>query len=193
MNTPHTVMQRIVKLGLILMMGVSMSACSDAGSWQEEVKLSDGRVITVTQKRRYENVYTGQNFGDLPRESWLTFKLPEFGEQEVTWHENLKPLLLNIQQGKLYVIGRPFTEREFREYGRPFPEYVPYRYEAGLWKRIPFNEIPEAIYDTNLLINNSPPNGAKFVTFSMKANEMKDIKLGKSDKKLSATFKAPAH
>jgi hypothetical protein len=101
--------------------------------------------------------------------------------------------VLNIHQGKLYVVGIPFTEREFREYGRPFPEYVPYRYEAGLWKRTPFKEIPEAIYDTNLLIANGPPDGAKFVTFAMKAEEMRDETLGDHNKKISATFKAPAH
>lgn len=146
----------------------------NVGSWQEEVKLSDGRVITVTQKRRYEGVYTGQNFGDLPREFWLTFKLPEFGDQEITWHENLDPHVLNVYRGKLYLVGIPFTEREFRQYGSPRPSYLGYRYEAGQWQRIPFNEIPVAIYDTNLLINNGPPNGAKFVTFTMKAEELKD-------------------
>lgn len=180
-------------LALMLASVPFVGGCGNTGSWQEEVKLTDGRVIIVTQKRRYENVYTGQNFGDLPREFWLTFKLPEFGDQEITWHENLKPQVLNIHQGKLYVVGIPFTEREFREYGRPFPEYVPYLYDAGQWNRIPFNEIPVAIYETNLLIANGPPNGATFVTFAMKADELKDETLGDGNKRLYATFKAPAH
>ncbi|HLP97602.1 MAG TPA: hypothetical protein VK149_04070 [Sideroxyarcus sp.] len=177
-------------LGLVLASLLLLGGCSNTGSWEEEVKLSDGRVITVTQKRRYDGVYTGQNFGDLPREFWLTFKLPEFGEQEITWHENLRPQVLNMYQGKLYVVGIPFTEREFRQYGSPFPEYVPYRYESGQWKRIPFSEIPEVIYDTNLLIANGAPNGAKFVTFSMKEDEMKDDTLMEHDKKISATYKS---
>jgi hypothetical protein len=88
------------------------------------------------------------------------------------------------------VVGVPFTEREFREYGRPFPEYVPYRYESGQWKRIPFNEIPEAIYATNLLIANGPPNGAKFVTFAMKAEEVKDDTIMGHRKKIVATYKS---
>lgn len=163
-----------IVLGLTLASVPMLGGCSNSGSWQEEVKLTDGRVITVTQKRRYEGVYTGQNFGDLPREFWLSFKLPEFGDQEITWHENLAPRVINVYQGKLYVVGIPFTEREFRQYGSPRPSYLGYRYEAGHWKLISFNEIPAAIYDTNLLIANGPPGGAKFVTFTMKAVEMED-------------------
>ncbi len=152
-------------------------------SWQEEVKLTDGRVIAVTQKRRYE--------GRVPREHWMTFKLPEFGNQEITWHENLSPHVLNVYLGKLYIVGMPFTEQEYRQYGKPFPEYVPYRYEAGQWQRIPFNEVPKAIYDTNLLIANAPPNGAKLVTFEIKAEEMKDETLDAPLKKISANFRSP--
>lgn len=191
MKTFTSIFNRLT-LGVLLASVPMLGGCgSNTGSWQEEVKLSDGRVITITQKRRYENVYNGQNVGNLPREFWLTFKLPEFGNQEITWHESLLPQVLNVHQGKLYVVGTPFTELEFRQYGKPYPEYVPYRYEAGQWKRIPFNEVPEAIYDTNLLIANEPPNGAKFVSFAIKAEEMKEDSLGDHYKKISATFKSP--
>ena len=170
--------------GIVLACVPTLGGCSNTGSWQEEVKLSDGRVIIVTQKRRYEGVYTGHNFGDLPREFWLTFKLPEFGDKEIVWHENLGPQVLNMYQGKLYVIGIPFTEREFRQYGKPMPSYIGYRYDAGKWQRIAFSEIPEAIYDTNLLIANGSPGGAKLVTFAMKAEELKDETIGQVSKRI---------
>ena len=186
-----TTLFKSITLGIVLASMPMLGGCSNTGSWQEEVKLSDGRVITITQKRRYESVYTGSNTGNLPREFWLTFKLADFGNQEITWHENLLPQVLNVHQGKLYVVGIPFTEQEFREYGKPFPEYVPYRYEAAKWRRIPFNEIPKAIYDTNLLIRNEPPGGAKFVTFAMKVEEMNADSLGDALKRISPTFKTP--
>lgn len=176
---------------LLIFLGSSMSGCANTNTWKEEVKLSDGRVIVVTQKRRYESVYTGSNTGNLPRDSWLTFKLPEFGNQEIVWHENLLPQVLNVYQGRLYVVGVPFTEKEFRQYGKPYPEYVSYRYEVGKWQRIPFNEIPEAIYDTNLLIANEPPNGEIFVSFAIKAEEMKDGTLGSHYKRISASYRSP--
>lgn len=121
----------------------------------------------------------------------MTFKLPELGSQEVAWHENLSPHVLNMYQGKLYVVGTPFSEVEFLQYGKPYPEYVPYRYEAGQWQRIPFSEIPVAIYDTNLLIANAPPDQKEFVSFAIKDEELKDFTLDDPLKKLSATFSTP--
>jgi len=189
MKTFTSIFNRLT-LGVLLASAPLVGGCGgNIGSWQEEVKLLDGRIITITQKRRYENVYDGQSSGNLPREFWLTFKLPEFGNQEITWHENLKPQVLNVYQGKLYVVGTPWTELEFRQYGKPYPEYVPYRYEAGRWIRISFNEIPEAIYGNNLWIGIEPPNGAKFVSFAMKAEEMRNDRIDDDLKKLSPNFK----
>jgi len=162
----------------------------NTGSWQEEVKLTDGRVIVVTQKRRYEGVYDGQSYGNLPREFWLEFKLPEFGNQEIVWHENLKPQVLNVHLGKLYVVGTPWTQLEYRQYGKPFPEYVPYRFEAGQWLRVPFSEIPEAIYETNLAIATELPRDVKFVSLAMKSEELKNERIAERNKKISATVKS---
>ncbi|MHB8149559.1 MAG: hypothetical protein ACYDIB_05315 [Desulfobulbia bacterium] len=169
----------------IVIVGISLDAFGFLGfgntlTWQEEVKLLDGRVITVTQKRRYE--------GKVPRESWLTFKLPEFGNKEITWHENLSPHVFNVHKGKIYVVGMPFTEREFRQYGRPKPSYLGYRYEAGKRQLIPFKEIPEEIYDTNLLIANDSPNGVKAVSFAIKAEELKDETLPNTEKIMDANY-----
>jgi hypothetical protein len=163
---------------------------SDTRSWQEEVKLADGRVITVTQRRRYENVYDGQRSGNLSREFWLTFKLTEFDNQEITWHENLVPRVLNVYQGKLYVVGIPSTEREFRQYGNPNPSYLGYRHEAGQWQRIRFNEIPEAIYDTNLLIASELPGDVKFVSLARKADEIANDRLRNAQKRIDPKYVA---
>ncbi len=170
---------RRMTLGLVLAVVPLAGGCSgdEIISWAEEVKLLDGRVITVTQKRRID-------MNQIPREFWLTFKLPEFGNKEITWHENLGAHVLNVYQGKLYVVGIPFTEREFRQYGKPMPFYIGYRYEVDQWQRIPFNEIPEEIYDTNLLIANAPPDGAKYVTSAMKMEEMKDETIGQVSKRI---------
>ena len=137
-------------------------------TWQEEVKLLDGRVITVTQKNRVEE--------GVSREFWLMIKLPEIGSQEIVWHENLSPVVLNIYQNKLYVVGIPYTTREFRQYGNPKPPYLGYRYEAGRWQLIPFNEIPEAIYDTNLYFDNMAYYRKKHVSLTDKAEMMRNEK-----------------
>lgn len=176
-----------VTLGFVLASVPIVGGCGGntgshaATTWQEEVKLLDGRVIIITQKRRYDN-------GKMPREFWLSFKLPEFSNQEIAWHENLSPRVLNVYQGKLYVVGAPWTTREFEQYGKPKPSYLGYRYEAGRWQLVPFNEIPVAIYDTNLLIEGEPPRDMKFATFAMKAEEMAEEKIGNSVKRIDPKY-----
>ncbi len=192
MDFYQTVLKRITYFSIILMMVLSLYGCSGMKSWKEEVKLLDGRVINITQLRRYDNASIGSNSGAVPREFWLTFKLPELGDREVTWHENLFAQVLNVYQGKLYVVGIPFTEREFWQYGSPKPSYVGYRFDMGKWQRIPFNEIPNEIYDTNLLISNEPPNGAKFVSFTMKDEKIRDKSLPSMLKRIDPKFE-PLH
>lgn len=176
---------KCMTLGFVLAIVPLVGGCSgNTLTWTEEVKLLDGRVITVTQRWQYDR-------DRMPRDFKLTFKLPEFGNQEIVWHENLMPQVLNLHLGKLYVVGIPFGEAEFRQYGKPFPEYIPYRYETGQWQRIPFADIPVAIYDTNMWIDSEPENNAKHISLSDKAREMQDDRLRDHFKKISATFKSP--
>lgn len=175
-------------LFLVAVVGLVLTKCSDNRSWKEEVRLLDGRIITVTQKRRYQGAYDGQSSGTVPREAWLTLKLPEFGDQEIVWHEQLEPRIVNIYEGKLYVVGCPPTGLEDHLYGKPRPPYIGFRYEAEGWQRIPFAEIPLAIYDTNLWIENEPPNDSGFVSFADKAAEMKKRTLDQDLKRIDPNY-----
>lgn len=177
---------RRMALGLVLAAVPLMGGCGgNTLTWTEEVKLLDGRVITVKQKWQYDR-------DRMPRDYKLTFKLLEFGDREIVWHENLSPQVLNVYQGKLYIVGWPPTVVEFHQYGDPAPVYVPYRYDNGQWQRIPFEEIPNAIYDTNMFLDNEPPNGAKLVTLAMKAEEMADDRIRNPLKRIDPTYK-PNH
>jgi hypothetical protein len=151
-----------IAMGSALACTLAFAGCGDNTiTWQEEVKLLDGRVIAVTQKNRIEE--------GIPREFWLAFELPEISPKEITWHENLMPIVLNIYQDKLYVVGIPFTKREFRQYGEPKPPYLGYRYEGGHWQLLAFNQIPEAIYDSNLYFDNMALARKKYVSLHDKA------------------------
>jgi hypothetical protein len=173
---------RRMTLGLVLAAVPMIGGCSDNTiTWTEEVKLLDGRVITVTQKRQID-------VHNIDREAWLTFKLTEFGNKEIVWHENLGTLILNVYQGKLYVVGRITTVREFRQYGKPNPSYVGFRYDNGQWVRIPFNEIPEAIYDTNMYFENMALYRLKHVSLEHKAGMMRDETYMNDDKHLDQKF-----
>lgn len=147
-----------------------LSACADTVTWQEEVLLNDGRTIVVTQKRRCEagRPRDPVQATCLARESWLTLKLPEFSGGDIVWHESLKPMLLNVHEGRLYVVGRAPTTRELRAYGATNPPYFGFRWNGGRWERIPFSEIPVAIYAANLVIESVPTRATKFLTLQQK-------------------------
>jgi hypothetical protein len=176
-----TVIVMAILAACLLLIGM---ASLNIKTWQEEVRLLDGRVITVTQKRRLEGVYTGQDFGNIPREAWVTFNLPEFSPQQIVWHENLIPLVLNIYNGKLFIVAFPKTTRELRQFGHPNPEYVGYRFENGQWTRIGFSDIPVAIYDSNMWADNVPKKGADRVTLDDKAKVLKDPQMPSDYKRI---------
>ena len=51
MKTHNTLFKQIAKLGLLLMVGLSMTACgASSEKWKEEVQLSDGKVIVVERE-----------------------------------------------------------------------------------------------------------------------------------------------
>jgi hypothetical protein len=157
------VVKKFVLLASILGCLMNLAACSQDSpyvTWKEEVKLNDGRVIVVEQKKRPD--------GGIAREAWLTINLPEFSTQPIVWHENLSPLIVNIDGGKLYVVGYPPTIIEENKYGKPSPDYVAFVWDHGAWNRIPFDDIPQQIYTTNMLIDGFPPKGITILTLKKK-------------------------
>jgi hypothetical protein len=163
-------LKKPLQIFLFLIAMLQLTACSKTVEWKEEVKLNDGRVIVVTQKKRCEGGdYTAKTGATcIARESWLTINLPEFSSQEILWHESLNPMVVNIHQGRLFVVGFPPHTLEFRAYGATNPPYFGFIWENGKWKRIAFSEIPEAIYDTNMLIESIPGNKTDFLTLPTK-------------------------
>lgn len=137
---------------------LSLTGCTQTVEWQEDVRLLDGRVITVTQKRRCRggdyNARTGATC--LASESWVTLNLPEFSAHEILWHESLNPMVINICEGRLYIVGLPPTLVEFRKYGEINPPYFGFEWSGSGWNAIAFNKIPVAIYDANMILESIP-------------------------------------
>ena len=158
--------------GLIILAACSKSA--DIYEWQEEVTLSDGSTIVATQRRSCELAVQGNDsFGCTEREAWITLDLPRFSSSPIVWHENLHPRILNVFNGRLYVVGEPPTSRESRlygVYGKPVSPYISFVWEGGKWTRLPITQVPDAIYPTNMLIEGIPPKGVKLLTLALKAS-----------------------
>jgi hypothetical protein len=119
MSTSNGVMKPIAKLGLLLMMGASMS--TEAGflgfggdSWKEEVLLHDGQKIIVT--RTVERGGRHEIGQESPiKEQNLTFTLPNTRES-VTWEDkftedvggaNFLPMQLEIHKDTAYLVVYP--------------------------------------------------------------------------------------
>lgn len=176
-------MTKRISFGAALFALLALAACGDTQSWTEDVQLFDGSVITVTEERRSEEVYAGNGSGTVTRETWLTFEIPHAGSRRTTWHEYLRPQVLNEYRGSWYVVAVPPTWTEFAQYGRPRPQYVCFVYRSGTWERIPFNSVPTAIYDTNLLID-APPSPLKHVSLQFKEGANSDPMFPGSYKRL---------
>ena len=66
--------------------------------------------------------------------------LPEFAAIPIVWHQSLSPIVVNIDAGKLYVVGLPPTGREDEMLGRPRPPYIGFVWQGGQWKQIAFEQ-----------------------------------------------------
>ena len=180
----HLWTRRLFKTLLIFLLGTSIASCAeDTRSWQEEVKLLDGRLIIVTIKYGFPR--------GVFRESWVTLKLPETGNQETTWHEHLQPQNLNVVNGKLYIVGSTGTNVEFRLYNFPRPPYVGYVFERNGWRRIPFNEIPEAMYDMNLSAYGVDPKNPRLATLAEKNKLLTDPRRAKEFVRIDPSYIYP--
>lgn len=153
---------RVAKLGLLLMMGVSMSA--DAGlfggaSWKEEVLLHDGSKIIVERSQSRGGRHDIDQ--EVPvAEHMITFVIPQTNEI-VQWkstygwemgHDNLQPLLLDFLRGVPYIAATIAGCTAYKKWKRPNPPYVLLKYE-GEWKPITLAEFPAEFKTPNVVIN----------------------------------------
>ncbi len=164
MRIHHLWLEQIMKLGLILMMGGSMSACAGllghSKEWKEEVKLHDGRVLVV---ERSFNLGDYSVPGSLERpelDETITFTSPEMNKK-VSWKtefrndlpepNSLSPLLLDIVGGIPYLATSPAGCISYNKWGRPNPPYVLFKYVNDEWKRILLEEFPPGLVQKNLM------------------------------------------
>lgn len=162
MRTQQEILKQIVKFGLLLMMGVSMSACAGfmgfgGDSWKEEVLLHDGQKIIVKRSQSYGGSHeVGQA---LPiNEHTISFTLPG-SDQKLTWtseygeeigRTNFNLLALHVLHGTPYLVVEPNLCLSYNKWGRPNPPYVIFKHDGEKWLRIPLTELPTEFKTINL-------------------------------------------
>jgi len=176
MRTHHGMLKRIAKLGLLLMMGVSMNAGAGllglvGDSWKEEVLQHDGSKIVVERSQSY--FFQALERWARVKEHSITFTPPgsnktvtwtsEYGEDISTTNFNL--LALHILKGTPYIVASPNLCLSYNKWGRPNPPYVTFKYDGKAWQRIQLAELPAEANEINLLIqtvgSNDPEQAIK--------------------------------
>jgi len=137
--------------GLILTLGVSMSACSKTMSWKEEVLLHDGQIIVA---ERFYNLGGYPTLESQEREALdvtETFTLPGTNKK-ITWKtdynqshpepNSLNLIRLDVVKGVPYIAAYPAGCIAYNKWGRPNPPQVLFKYEGEQLKRITLAEFP---------------------------------------------------
>jgi hypothetical protein len=142
----HRKLTRWALLGTVGLLITTVGACKPSDSaplkWTEDVRLPDGRIVTLT---RYQEFKGPHEIGDTPNPSdyWLEFKNPKTGEL-VKWEQKgpgLSTLALMIDGDAPMLLVTPDLGNSLREFNHPNPPYLLYRYERS-WQKVDLLNIP---------------------------------------------------
>lgn len=164
MNNKQSLLKAFSTIGLVLILGVSMSACAGlfgigGTSWKEEVLLHDGSKLIVERSfSRGGRHEIGQE--SSIKEQDINFTLPGT-HQSIAWkseysedvgRSNFNLLALHILNGTPYVVASPNLCLSYNKWGRPNPPYVFFKYDGKAWQRIPLAEFPAEFKEMNVVI-----------------------------------------
>lgn len=179
MRTSHGMLKRVAKLGLILMMGASMGACSGDQKWKEEVQLSDGRVIVVEREILTEaggDEWALNRSGSKPKEHRIRFEHPDGSGKMIEWKSTKIdahfwpeiPLILDMEKTMPIIFSDVFNSVGCHVYSK-------YIYRDGAWVEEPLPPQFEK-RTTNLLIFESR-NKQRFFDLEAKRKNNSDVTL----------------
>jgi len=143
----------MLNLLLAAMLLIGLSACGKK-TWQEEVKQADGSILIVTRTiQRGGGSEIGQST-PVAAET-LSFTDPKTG-QLVSWsapsgRHKVDPVLLQSDGQVAWVLVKPRSCGDWREFGKPDPAFVLYKVEQGKTTQHPARELPEAYRYMNIL------------------------------------------
>lgn len=169
MNNSNGMMNRLTRLGLLLMMGMSMSA--DAGlfghtmSWKEEVLLHDGSKIIAERSYNLGGYPTIDSRERKSLDETVTFTIPG-SNKKITWKTDFKDsapepnslnlLVLDVVKGVPYIATYPAGIIAYNKWGSPNPPYVLFKYDGKMWQRISLEEFPAELNKTNVIVGRPP-------------------------------------
>ena len=132
-----------------------VSGCSDKRTyrWQEEVLLHDGQVIVIDRSVRTGEVPV--EIGQQPGLSDYTLRFKAIDGTPVTWdagRDRFVPIILDFVEGVPYVVALGRTAVVYSAERCPRPPYFFFRWSAGEWMRVSYEDFPKALRNTNLTV-----------------------------------------
>lgn len=157
MRTSNGMMERLAKLGLVLMLGSAISACSSTMSWKEEVKLHDGQIIVAERFYNLGGYPAIESHNRSSIDETVTFNLPN--SKSIIWKTDFRdsepePNSLNlirfdVVKGVPYIATYPAGCIAYNKWGRPNPPQILFKYENEQWKRINIADLPAELINAN--------------------------------------------
>jgi hypothetical protein len=147
--------RQLAKFGLMLMIGVSVSACGTGSEkWKEVVQLSDGHNIIVDREMTREaggDELASNHSGSKPKAYYIRFEYPDGSGKSIEWHSTKidsqtwpeVPLILDMESGQPVVFSIIGISSACEIYSK-------YVYRNGTWIEEPLPEQFEQ-HTTNLL------------------------------------------
>lgn len=161
MSNGHWLLRACRTTGLILTLGVSMSACgTSTTTWKEEVLLHDGSKLVV-DRWQTTDPSASREIGQPPSrvEEGTKFVIPGT-TKTVTWRsnfgrgleDNLVLLALDFVGHTPYAVTYPAFCHAYNKWGRPNPPYVFFKHDGKLWQRIALEGLPSTFKNANVII-----------------------------------------
>lgn len=145
MSIRHSVLKVIGTISLILILGVSMSACGNGSQkWKEEVQLSDGRIIVLEREilnERGGDEWASNRSGTKPKEYRIRLAPPEGSGQMIEWRSTKEspgtwpeiPLVFDMESGQPTIFSLVAISNGCEIYSK-------YVYRSGSWIEEPLSE-----------------------------------------------------
>ena len=161
-----------------------------SAQWEEEVQLSDGRVVVVAVKVQYATIgEVGGPSTRVRRQTTVRIK-PGQGLPDTAWSEDLAAVLLDFDSvaNELVLVATIVVCEQWERWGRPRPAYIEFRSRGGKWRhQTPFTQ---ALFDrqVNLLQTWAAQTRGSYVTLAQKRGLDSDMGIASNFKRIVRNY-----